>query len=229
MKGKKILLVDDEPKVCELIRAYLEKDGYDVIIAMDGKNALEQAQRQKPDLIILDLNLPEVDGVEVCRTIRRDSDVPIIMLTARGDEVDRVVGLEIGADDYVTKPFSPREMVARVNAVLRRSREGITSKQEIIAGELIMDMEKHEATFKGQPLNLTSSEFKLLSVLAGNQGRVYTRLQLMDSAYGESFEGYERTMDTHIKNIRQKISRAAPEVSNPLVTVRGVGYKLEGK
>ena len=228
MKGKKILLVDDEPKVCELIKAYLEKDGYNVIIAMDGKNALEQAQRQKPDLIILDLNLPEVDGVEVCRTIRRDSDVPIIMLTARGDEVDRVVGLEIGADDYVTKPFSPREMVARVNAVLRRSREEITSKQQITAGELIMDPEKHEATFKEQPLNLTPAEFKLLSVLARNPSRVYTRLQLMDTAFGESYEGYERTMDAHIKNVRQKISRAAPEASNPLITVRGVGYKLEG-
>jgi DNA-binding response OmpR family regulator len=151
------------------------------------------------------------------------------MLTARGDEVDRVVGLEIGADDYVTKPFSPREMVARVNAVLRRSREGISSKQQIIAGDLIIDLEKHEATFKEQPLSLTPAEFKLLSVLAGNPGRVYTRLQLMDSAYGESYEGYERTMDAHIKNIRQKISRIAPELSNPLVTVRGVGYKLEGR
>jgi two-component system alkaline phosphatase synthesis response regulator PhoP len=229
MTGKKILLVDDEPKVCELIKAYLEKDGYDVVIAMDGKSAIEQAQSYKPALIVLDLNLPEVDGVEVCRTIRRNSDVPIIMLTARGDEVDRVVGLEMGADDYVTKPFSPREMVARVNAVLRRSREGVSSKQQIIAGDLFIDLDKHDAIFKEQPLSLTPAEFKLLSVLARNPGRVYTRLQLMDSAYGESYEGYERTMDAHIKNIRQKISRAAPGVSNPLVTVRGVGYKLEGR
>jgi len=229
MTGKKILLVDDEPKVCELIKAYLEKDGYDVVIAMDGKSAIEQAQSYKPALIVLDLNLPEMDGIEVCRTIRHNSDVPIIMLTARGDEVDRVVGLEMGADDYVTKPFSPREMVARVNAVLRRSREGVSSKQQIIAGDLFIDLDKHDAIFKEQPLSLTPAEFKLLSVLARNPGRVYTRLQLMDSAYGESYEGYERTMDAHIKNIRQKISMAAPEVSNPLVTVRGVGYKLEGR
>jgi len=227
MARSKILLVDDEPKVCELIKAYLVKDGYDVIIAADGKTAIEQAQRHKPDLILLDLNLPELDGLEVCRTIRRQSNVPIIMLTARDEETDKIVGLELGADDYVTKPFSPRELVARVSAVLRRYREGLKQDKQIVAGEICLDLEGHKVTYSGQPLSLTAAEFKLLSVLASNAGRVYTRLQLMDSAFGESYEGYERTIDAHIKNIRQKISRLAPELSNPLVTVRGVGYKLD--
>lgn len=227
MARSKILLVDDEPKVCELIKAYLVKDGYDVIIAADGKTAIEQAQRNKPDLILLDLNLPELDGLEVCRTIRKQSNVPIIMLTARDEEIDKVVGLEIGADDYVTKPFSPRELAARVNAVLRRYREGLKQGEQIVAGDLRLDPEKHESTYLEQPLSLTAAEFKLLSVLARNPGRVYTRLQLMDSAFGESYEGYERTIDAHIKNIRQKMSILAPEASNQLVTVRGVGYKLE--
>jgi len=219
--------VEDEPKVCELIKAYLVKDGYDVIIAGDGRNAIEQAQLYKPDLILLDLNLPELDGLEVCRTIRKQSNVPIIMLTARDEEVDKVVGLEIGADDYITKPFSPREMAARVSAVLRRYREGLKKGEQIVSGELRLDADKHEATYFGQPLSLTAAEFKLLSVLARNPGRVCTRLQLMDSAFGESYEGYERTIDAHIKNIRQKMAKVAPEVTSPLATVRGVGYKLE--
>jgi two-component system alkaline phosphatase synthesis response regulator PhoP len=227
MARSKILLVDDEPKVCELIKAYLVKDGYDVVIAADGKSAIDQAQRHKPDLILLDLNLPELDGLEVCRTIRKQSNVPIIMLTARDEEVDKIVGLEIGADDYVTKPFSPRELAARVSAVLRRYREGLKQGEQIVAGELRLDPEKYEVTYLGQPLSLTAGEFKLLSVLSRNPGRVFTRLQLMDSAFGESYEGYERTIDAHIKNIRQKMSRLAPKSSNPLVTVRGVGYKLE--
>lgn len=227
MARGKILLVDDEPKVCELIKAYLVKDGYDVIIAADGQTAIEQAQRYKPDLILLDLNLPELDGLEVCRTIRKQSNVPIIMLTARDEEIDKVVGLEMGADDYVTKPFSPRELAARVSAVLRRYREGLKQGEQIVAGDLRLDPEKHEATYLERPLSLTAAEFKLLSVLARNPGRVYTRLQLMDSAFGESYEGYERTIDAHIKNIRQKMSILAPESANPLVTVRGVGYKLE--
>jgi DNA-binding response OmpR family regulator len=227
MSRSKILLVDDEPKVCELIKAYLVRDGYDVIIAADGKTAIEQAQRHKPDLILLDLNLPELDGLEVCRTIRRQSNVPIIMLTARDEETDKIVGLELGADDYVTKPFSPRELVARVSAVLRRYREGLKQDKQIVAGDIRLDLEEHRVTYSGQPLNLTAAEFKLLSVLAANAGRVYTRLQLMDSAFGESYEGYERTIDAHIKNIRQKMSGLAPESSIPLVTVRGVGYKLE--
>jgi len=227
MARSKILLVDDEPKVCELIKAYLVKDGYDVIVSADGKAAIEQAQHHKPDLILLDLNLPELDGLEVCRTIRKQSNVPIIMLTARDEETDKIVGLEIGADDYVTKPFSPRELAARVGAVLRRYREGLKQGEQIVAGDLNLDPEKYEASYLGQPLSLTAAEFKLLSVLSRNPGRVYTRLQLMDSAFGESYEGYERTIDAHIKNIRQKISKLAPESTNLLVTVRGVGYKLE--
>ena len=227
MARSKILLVDDEPKLCELVKAYLVRDGYDVVIATDGKNAIDQAQRHKPDLVLLDLNLPELDGLEVCRTIRKQSNVPIIMLTARDEEVDKIVGLEIGADDYVTKPFSPRELAARVSAVLRRYREGLKQGEQIVAGELRLDPGKYEVNYLGQPLSLTAGEFKLLSVLSRNPGRVFTRLQLMDSAFGESYEGYERTIDAHIKNIRQKMSRLAPKVSNPLVTVRGVGYKLE--
>lgn len=227
MTSKRILVVDDEPKVLELIRAYLVKDGYEVITAADGKEAITNAQHHKPDLVILDLNLPEIDGLEVCRNLRSQTTVPIIMLTARDDEIDKIVGLELGADDYVTKPFSPREVLARVSAVLRRYREGVKPGKQTIAGEIYMDIEKHEATYKNQPLNLTAAEFKLLSVLANNPGRVFTRLQLMDSAFGHSYEGYERTIDTHIKNIRQKLSRSAPEAPNPLATVRGVGYKLE--
>ena len=202
-------------------------DGYDVIIAADGKAAIDQAQRHKPDLILLDLNLPEMDGLEVCRTIRKQSNVPIIMLTARDEEVDKIVGLEMGADDYVTKPFSPRELAARVSAVLRRYGEGLKQSEQIVAGELRLSPERHEATYLGRPLSLTAAEFKLFSVLARNPGRVYTRLQLMDSAFGESYEGYERTIDAHIKNIRQKILGTAPDSLNPLGTVRGVGYKLE--
>jgi len=227
MARNKILLVEDEPKVCELIKAYLVKDGYDVVIAGDGRKAIEQAQLYKPDLILLDLNLPELDGLEVCRTIRKQSNVPIIMLTARDEEVDKVVGLEIGADDYVTKPFSPRELAARVGAVLRRYREGLKKGEQIVSGELRLDQEKHEATYFEKPLSLTAAEFKLLSVLGRNPGRVCTRLQLMDSAFGESYEGYERTIDAHIKNIRQKMAKVAPDSTNPLATIRGVGYKLE--
>jgi two-component system alkaline phosphatase synthesis response regulator PhoP len=227
MARNRILLVEDEPKVCELIKAYLIKDGNDVAIAGDGKAAIELYQTYKPDLILLDLNLPEMDGLEVCRIIRKQSNVPIIMLTARDEEVDKVVGLEIGADDYVTKPFSPRELSARVSAVLRRYRDGLKKGELLVSGELRLDPDKHEATYFEKPLNLTAAEFKLLSVLARNPGRVCTRLQLMDSAFGESYEGYERTIDAHIKNIRQKMALIAPQAINHLATIRGVGYKLE--
>ena len=227
MARKKILVVDDEPKVAELIKAYLEKDGYEVLLAADGKRAIDNARVQKPDLIVLDLNLPEVDGIEVFRSVRTFSNIPVIMVTARDDEVDKIVGLQLGADDYVTKPFSPRELAARVSAVLRRYSEGTKSSSKIISGDLQLDFERHEVRYKNESVVLTAAEFKLIAVMARNPGRVFTRLQLMDSAFGETYEGYDRTIDAHIKNIRQKLERIGGDTENRVVTVRGVGYKLE--
>ena len=227
MARKKILVVDDEPKVCDLIKAYLEKDGYEVILAGDGKSAVEKARSHKPDLIVLDLNLPVMDGIEVFRTIRAISDIPVIMVTARDDEVDKIVGLQLGADDYVTKPFSPRELAARVAAVLRRYAEGSKASARLLTGDLLVDFDRHEVKYRNEIVNLTSAEFKLLAVMAKNPGRVFTRLQLMDSAFGETYEGYDRTIDAHIKNLRQKLNAIGGEEGNPVVTVRGIGYKLE--
>jgi DNA-binding response OmpR family regulator len=227
MSRKTIMIVDDEPKVADLIRAYLEKDGYEVILAADGKTALDKAGREKPALIILDLNLPELDGIEVFRSIRTFSDVPVIMVTARDEEVDKIVGLQLGADDYVTKPFSPRELAARVGAVLRRYSEGSKNASKIISGELQIDFDRHEVKYKNELVGLTAAEFKLVSVMARNPGRVFTRLQLMDSAFGETYEGYDRTIDAHIKNIRQKLEKLGAGVENTIITIRGVGYKLE--
>jgi DNA-binding response OmpR family regulator len=227
MAQKKVLIVDDELKVCDILKAYLEKDGYEVIIAVDGKSAVEKANQARPDLILLDLNLPEINGLDVCRLIRGRSNVPIIMLTARDEETDKIIGLEIGADDYITKPFSPREVVARVRAVLRRHEDGRLTDDTVTIGDLAMDFVQHKISYTGEPLPLTAAEFKLLSVLARNPGRVYTRLQLMDAAFGETYEGYERTIDTHIKNIRQKMLSLAPDHAELLITVRGVGYKME--
>jgi len=227
MAKRKILVVDDEPKVVELIKVYLEKDGYDVLVSGNGRDAVEKTRSFKPDLLVLDLNLPELDGIEVFRSIRAFSDVPVIMVTARDDEVDKVVGLQLGADDYVTKPFSPRELAARVGAVLRRYSEGTKGSLRIIDGDLQVDFDRHEVRYKDQIVNLTAAEFKLLAVMAKNSGRVFTRLQLMDSAFGETYEGYDRTIDAHIKNIRQKLAKIGGDDENPLVTVRGVGYKLE--
>jgi two-component system alkaline phosphatase synthesis response regulator PhoP len=227
MAKRKILVVDDEPKVGDLIKAYLEKDGYDVLLSGDGRDALEKARSHKPDLILLDLNLPVVDGIEVFRSVRTFSDIPVIMVTARDDEVDKIVGLQLGADDYVTKPFSPRELAARVGAVLRRYSEGTKNTSRIVSGELQVDFERHEVKYKDEPVSLTAAEFKLLVVMAKNPGRVFTRLQLMDSAFGETYEGYDRTIDAHVKNIRQKLAKIGGDTENPVVTVRGVGYKLE--
>ncbi len=227
MARRKVLVVDDEPKVCDLIRAYLDKDGYDVVVTGDGRSAVEKARSQKPDLVVLDLNLPEMDGLEAFRAIRTFSDVPVIMVTARDDEVDKIVGLQLGADDYMTKPFSPRELSARVGAVLRRYSEGSRPASRIVAGDLQVDSDSYTVKYRGETVPLTAAEFKLLSVMARNPGRVFTRLQLMDSAFGETYEGYDRTIDVHIKNIRQKLGKFSGDNDNPLVTVRGVGYKLE--
>jgi two-component system alkaline phosphatase synthesis response regulator PhoP len=227
MARRKILVVDDEPKVCELIKAYLEKDGYEVILAGDGKSAVEKARSHKPDLIVLDLNLPVMDGMEVFRTVKAISDIPVIMVTARDDEVDKIVGLQLGADDYVTKPFSPRELAARVTAVLRRYAEGTKASTRLLTGDLLVDFDRHEVKYRNEIVTLTAAEFKLLAVMAKNPGRVFTRLQLMDSAFGETYEGYDRTIDAHIKNLRQKLNAIGSEEENPVITVRGIGYKLE--
>jgi two-component system, OmpR family, alkaline phosphatase synthesis response regulator PhoP len=226
MARKRIMVVDDEPKVADLIRAYLEKDGYEVTLAADGVTAVDKARKEKPDLIVLDLNLPEMDGIEVFRSVRTFSDLPVIMVTARDEEIDKIVGLQLGADDYVTKPFSPRELAARVGAVLRRYSEGTKSTTRIQSGNLLVDFERHEVKYKGEPVNFTAAEFKLLAVMAKNPGRVFTRLQLMDAAFGETYEGYDRTIDAHIKNVRQKLEKIGGDGS-PIATVRGVGYKME--
>jgi DNA-binding response OmpR family regulator len=227
MSRRKILVVDDETKVCELVRAYLEKDGYEVILSGNGKDAVERARTLKPDLMVLDLNLPGMDGIDVFRAVRAFSDMPVIMLTARDDEVDKIVGLQIGADDYVTKPFSPRELSARVAAVLRRYSDGARTTERLVSGDLLVDFDRHEVKYKDQVVGLTAAEFKLLAVMARSPGRVFTRLQLMDSAFGETYEGYDRTIDAHIKNIRQKLARIGGDEDNPVITVRGVGYKME--
>lgn len=226
MSKGKILVVDDEAKIVDLVRLYLDKEGYQVVTAADGRKALELFHTEKPDLLVLDLMLPEVDGLEVCRAIRRQSGVPIIMLTARSEDVDKLMGLELGADDYITKPFSPRELVARVRALLRRARGEMAPAQLITVGSLTIDLERHEVTCNSRPLELTPTEFKLLAALAGSPGRVFTRLQLLDTVQGEAYEGYERTIDAHIKNLRHKLS--LPKASGcRLTTVHGVGYKLE--
>ena len=221
-----ILIVDDEPKVCDLLRVYLEQGGYGVACAGDGRTALSEAEHRHPDLVLLDLNLPGMDGLDVCRTLRKTSDVPIIMLTARDEEADRIVGLELGADDYVTKPFSPREVVARVKAVLRL-RDTSTDRRPVALGDIIVDPSRFEVKYRDRKLRLTAREFAIVEHLARNPGRVYSRTQLLDQVFGIDFEGYERTIDAHIKNIRQKMVEAEPDIPTPLVTVRGVGYKLE--
>jgi DNA-binding response OmpR family regulator len=227
MDKTRILVVDDEPKITDVLKSYLERDGFQVASAGNGRQAIERADGYKPDLVILDLNLPDIDGLEVCRAIRRQSDIPVIMLTGRGEEVDRIVGLELGADDYVTKPFSAREIVARVKAVLRRHKPEPASTDTIVAGRLTLDMGRYEAKCNGQRLDLTTTEFKLLAALITTPGRVFSRGQLLDVVQGIDYEGYERTVDAHIKNLRQKMSHGENRCECQIETVRGVGYKLE--
>ena len=229
MAKDKILIVDDEKKIVSLVRAYLERYGYQVVEAFDGHQALEAFRREAPDLVVLDLMLPGVDGLEVCRQIRRTSEVPIIMLTARDEDADKLVGLELGADDYITKPFSPRELVARVRAVLRRAHQTTppASPARLVLGKLIVDEERFEATCRGQPLSLTPAEFRILATMARSPGRVYSRAQLQDTALGETYEGYERTIDVHIKNLRRKLAAAGAGKGCSIATVHGIGYKLK--
>ena len=221
-----ILVVDDEPRIVQLVRDYLEHGGFTVLVASDGAAALRTVRTGRPDLVVLDLGLPGLDGLDVARSLRRDSEVPIIMLTARTEESDKLVGLELGADDYLTKPFSPKELVARVRAVLRRA-EGVHSPTDVIrvGSDVELDVPRMDARFGGRRVELTKTEFQLLATMARQPGRVFTRAQLLDSVRGVAFESYERAIDAHIKNIRKKIE---PDPRNPryLLTVFGVGYRF---
>jgi len=217
-------VVDDDVKTVELVKLYLNRDGYKVLTAYDGVEALRLARESQPDLIVLDLMLPGIDGLEVCRTLRAESDVPIIMLTARTTEQDKLTGLDLGADDYVTKPFSPRELAARVRTVLRRL-PGERGPAEIKHGELTVNFRKYEASIAGRSLNLTPVEFKLLGVLVKEPGRVFSRGQLIEKGLGYDFDGFDRTIDVHILNLRRKLE---PDPSHPryIKTVYGAGYKF---
>jgi len=224
MTGKRILVVDDDVKTVELVKLYLNRDGYKVFTAYEGTEALRLARENHPDLIVLDLMLPGIDGLQLCRTLRAESDVPIIMLTALTTDQDKLRGLELGADDYVTKPFSPRELAARVRAVLRRL-PGERGPEEVKSGELTINLRKWEASLAGSPLNLTPVEFKLLSVLASEPGRVFSRGQLIEKALGYDFDGFDRTIDVHILNLRRKFKVDVNHSIN-IKTVYGAGYKL---
>jgi two-component system alkaline phosphatase synthesis response regulator PhoP len=221
-----ILVVDDEPRIVQLVRDYLEHGGFAVLTASDGQGALRSARTGKPDLIVLDLGLPGLDGLDVARSLRRDGQVPIIMITARADESDKLVGLELGADDYLTKPFSPKELVARVRAVLRRA-EGMQSPPDMIrvGKDVELDVPRMEARFRGRRIDLTKSEFQIVAAMARQPGRVFTRAQLLDAVRGVAFESYERAIDAHIKNIRKKLE---PDPHKPryVLTVFGVGYRF---
>ncbi|MGI5836340.1 MAG: response regulator [Chloroflexota bacterium] len=223
--SEKILVVDDEVKIARVVRAYLEREGFRVVEAYDGKEALEVARREKPDLVVLDLMLPEISGWDVCRALRQESSVPILMLTARDDDTDKIVGLELGADDYMTKPFNPKELVARVRAIFRRVGPQRATGEVIVFGDLRMDLEKREVLVNGHQVHLTPTEFDLLKVMAQHPGRVFSRAQLLDLVAGASFEGYDRAVDSHIKNLRQKIEKD-PRKPHYVQTVFGVGYKF---
>jgi len=220
-----VLVVEDEIEIARVVRDYLRNAGFEVIVVGDGGSAVASVRSAKPDLLVLDLGLPGRDGLDVAREIRRWSDTPIVMLTARGDETDRIVGLEIGADDYVVKPFSPKELVARVRAVLRRTRTAARGDEIVRAGDVEIDTAKMRVSVGGAQVDLTPTEFQLLAALAREPGRVFTRSQLLDAVHGVAIESYERAIDAHVKNIRRKIE-PTPGSPRYLVTVHGVGYRF---
>jgi DNA-binding response OmpR family regulator len=224
MSGKKVLVVDDDVKTVELVKLYLMRDGYKVLTAYEGNEALRLARESHPDLIVLDLMLPGINGLEICRILRAESDIPIIMLTALATDDDRLAGLDLGADDYVTKPFSPRELAARVRAVLRRL-PGERGPEKIEHGGLTVNFLKHEAFLEGKPLNLTPIEFKVLGALVKEPGRVFSRAQIIEKALGDDFNGFDRTIDVHILKLRRKLE---PDPRHPqyIKTIYGAGYKL---
>ena len=220
-----VLVVDDELKIAQLARDYLEHAGFEVVTAGDGPSAVHAARVRHPDLIVLDLGLPGLDGLEVLRTIRTTAPTPVVVVTARDTELDKLLGLELGADDYVTKPFSPRELVARVRAVLRRSERASEPRDRIEVGDLVLDVPRLRVTAAGRPVDLTPTEFSILATMAREPGRVFTRSQLLDAVHGVAFDSYERAIDAHVKNVRRKLE---PEPSRPryLLTVYGVGYRI---
>jgi len=222
---RSVLVVDDEPKIVEVVGDYLRSAGFSVTTAADGDGAVASARSRPPDLVVLDLGLPGMDGLDVARELLQDSPVPIIMLTARGEETDRVVGLELGADDYLVKPFSPRELLARVRAVLRRAEGRLAERERFVVGDVAIDTGRREVTVGDRAVDLTATEFDLLVQLAREPGRVFTRAQLLDALHGVVVESYERTVDAHIKNTRRKLE---PEPHRPryLLTVHGVGYRF---
>ncbi|HEX9267328.1 MAG TPA: response regulator transcription factor [Candidatus Limnocylindria bacterium] len=222
---KTVMVVDDEPKIVQLARDYLEHAGFAVVVAYDGKAALATARAEKPDLVVLDLGLPELDGLDVARRLRGESNVPIVMLTGRSEESDKLVGLELGADDYVTKPFSPKELVARVRAVLRRSERPRSETEIVRVGDITLDVPRMRTTIADRAVDLTPTEFQLVATMAREPGRVFTRAQLLDAVHGVAFESYERAIDAHVKNIRHKLE---PDPASPryVLTVYGVGYRF---
>ena len=222
---KTVLVVEDELKIARLVRDYLQQAGFAVLEATDGLSALSLARSEKPDMVVLDLGLPEMDGLDVTRRLRANSSVPIIMLTARSEESDRIVGLELGADDYIVKPFSPKELVARIRAVMRRADATLGGGEVVRAGSVTIDIPKMRVTIGEEEVELTATEFELLLTLARHPGRIYTRAQLLDALHGVSFESFERSVDAHIKNIRRKIE---PDPGRPqlVLTVYGIGYKF---
>ena len=220
-----VMVVDDEPKIVQLARDYLEHAGFAVVVAHDGRAALATARAEKPDLVVLDLGLPVLDGLDVARTLRGESNVPIVMLTGRSEESDKLVGLELGADDYVTKPFSPKELVARVRAVLRRTERPRSESEIIRVGDVTLDIPRMRTTVADRVVDLTPTEFQLVATMAGEPGRVFTRSQLLDAVHGVAFESYERAIDAHVKNIRHKLERD-PASPRYLLTVYGVGYRF---
>ncbi len=229
MAAKKILVVDDDTKIVELVKLYLDREGYTVLTAYDGIEALKIARESRPDLVVLDIMLPGRDGLDICRTLRAESSVPIILLTAKTTEQDRIVGLDLGADDYVTKPFSPKELAARVRAVFRRTPDEVLQlgPAEVSYGDLTVNFPHHEAYLSGKALNLTPVEFKLLGVLIREPNRVFSRSQLIEKVLGFDFEGFDRTIDVHILNLRRKLE---PDSGHPkyIKTVYGAGYKFSG-
>jgi DNA-binding response OmpR family regulator len=222
---KTVLVVDDEPRIVQLARDYLEHAGFAVLVAGDGRSALQAVRTRRPDLVVLDLGLPELDGLDVTRAIRAESSLPIVMLTARDDELDKLLGLELGADDYITKPFSPRELVARVRAVLRRTERAAEPSDRIVVGDLGLDVPRMQATVGTRSIELTPTEFSILATMARQPGRIFTRSQLLDAVRGVAFDSYERAIDAHIKNIRRKVE---PDPRQPryVLTVYGVGYRV---